>query len=610
MKKALPILFLAVCTACTSVPVPVLVDIPAGSFMMGSENPPMPEWDEAPLHEVSLPAFRMSATEITNAQYEAFDPAHKSLRGYEGFSLADDEAVIMVSWDDAMAYCEWLSRKTGRSFRLPTEEEWEYACRAGSTTAYNTGDTYPEEFWKVQENTRFKEPVSLQVAQFEPNSWGLYDLHGNVEEWCYDWYEPYCHSELTCHSERSEESPSYRVVRGGSHNTPVRFLRSANRSGSIPEDRSVLLGFRIVEGDAPSTQMTQSVLESPKMGGSSTKWASPVLESFFAEPIPYVVAPVDGTPFYSHNHQPAVTWLPEGGLLAIWFSTDAEAGREMVVLQSVFDGKAWSPATLFCKVPDRNMTGSALLTLENGEILHFQGVGDAGEWKDLALAMRKTDGPQTWTPLRYIEPEHRVRHQVIAGPIVTADGRILLCCDAGPDGEAGTSLHVSKDGGTTWEDTGSIIKGIHAGIVELKDGRLMAFGRGNAIDGKMPCSISADGGYTWEYSATGFPPIGSGQRLILKRLQEGPLMLCSFGPDGLFVALSYDEGESWPVKKLLTDGKKRVLDGGAWTGTFTLDATHAEPKGYLACTQSPDGVIHLLSSRVHYSFNLAWIEGK
>jgi hypothetical protein len=591
MRKALSLLFLAVCAACTSVQVPVLVDIPAGSFVMGSENPPMPEWDEAPAHEVTLPAFRMSATEITNAQYEAFDPAHKALRGYEGFSSADDDAVIMVSWADAMAYCEWLSKKTGRSFRLPTEEEWEYACRAGTTTAYNTGDTYPEAFWKVQENTRFKESVSLQVAQFEPNAWGLYDMHGNVEEWCLNDYDS-----------------DSKAVRGGSHNTPVRFLRSANRSGSLPEDRSVLLGFRIVEAD-PYTESGKSVYGRLKMGTPSTKKAHSVHGAMFAEPVPYVIAPVDGTPFYSHNHQPAVTWLADGGLLAIWFSTDAEAGREMVVLQSFFDGESWSPATLFCKVPDRNMTGSALLTLDNGDILHFQGVGDAGEWKDLALAMRRTDG-QSWLALHYIEPEHQVRHQVITGPIVTSDGRILLCCDAGPDGEAGTSLHVSKDGGETWEDTGSIIKGIHAGIVELKDGRLMAYGRGNAIDGKMPCSISADGGYTWTYSATEVPPIGSGQRLVLRRLQEGPLMLCSFGPDGLFVALSYDEGENWPVKKLLTDGKKRVLDGGAWTGTFTLDATHAEPKGYLACTQSPDGVIHLLSSRVHYRFNLAWIEGK
>lgn len=523
---------------------------------------------------VELPAFGISATEITNSQYEAFAPEHKKLRGYKGFSLADDEAVVMVSWEEASAYCEWLSLKTGRSFRLPTEKEWEYACRAGTETPYNTGETFPEEQWKVQKNTRDKEPVSLKVAQFAPNAWGLYDMHGNVEEWCQDLVDG-----------------QYRAVRGGSHNTPVEFLRSDARAASIPQDRSVLLGFRIVEVSAREPER--------------------IKEPFFAEPIPYVIAPIDGSPFYSHNHQPAVTWLPDGGLLAIWFSTDAEAGREMVVLQSFFDGRNWSPATLFCKVPSRNMTGSALLTLADGKILHFQGVGDAGEWKDLALAMRQSaDNGISWSPLRYIEPEHEVRHQVIAGPIVTADGRILLCCDAGPGGEAGTSLHVSKDGGSTWEDTGSTIKGIHAGIVELKDGRLMAFGRGNSIDGKMPCSISADGGRTWEFTATQFPPIGGGQRLVLKRLQEGPIMLCSFGENGLFMALSYDEGETWPVQKLVTDGNTRTIDGGAWTGKFTMDATHAEPKGYLACTQSPDGTIHLLSSRVHYRFNLPWIELK
>ncbi|MBR3989464.1 MAG: SUMF1/EgtB/PvdO family nonheme iron enzyme [Bacteroidales bacterium] len=545
MKYILPFLSLAV--ACSQVPVPPMTDIPDASF-------------------------RMSPTEITNAQYEAFDPSHKAYRGYKGFSKADDEAVIMVNWEEADAYCAWLSRKTGRTFRLPTEAEWEYACRAGSATKYNTGETFPEDQWKVQENTRDKVPVSLQVAQFAPNAWGLYDMHGNVEEWCLD-----------------RVDGQYRAVRGGSHNTPVEFLATDYRSASIPEDRSVLLGFRIVEDLPRST--------APGQTGAP----------FFAEPLPYVIPPVDGSPFYSHNHQPAVTWLPDGRLLAIWFSTDAEAGREMVVLQSTFDEENWQPATLFCKVPGRNMTGSALLTLDSGDLLHFQGVGDAGEWKDLALALRRWNNG-SWSPLQYIEPEHAVRHQVIAGPIVTKDGRILLCCDAGPDGEAGTALHVSKDGGKTWKDTGSIIKGIHAGLVELKDGRLMALGRGNAIDGRMPLSISADGGRTWIYRASEFPPIGSGQRLVLRRLQEGPLMLCSFGESGLYVALSYDEGATWPVNKLLTDGKTRTLDGGAWTGTFTLDATHAEPKGYLACTQSPNGTIHLLSSRVHYRFNLAWVE--
>ncbi len=568
MRPFPALFFAAVLIACETVTVPPLVEIP------GTEG------------------LRMGTTEITNAQYEAFAPSHKALRGYKGFSKADDEAVILVSWDEANAYCEWLSRKTGRHFRLPTEAEWEFACRAGTTTAYNTGETFPEEQWKVQKNTRDKEPVSLQVAQFAPNAWGLYDMHGNVEEWCLD----ACSSSRALPSLSSPSSPAptgdLRAVRGGSHNTPVEFLRSDSRSASLPEDRSVLLGFRIVE---PSPAREKSQGQAGSIG--------PV----FREPVPYVIEPVDGTPFYAHNHQPAVTWTPEGTLLAIWFSTQAEAGREMVVLQSEFDGERWTPATLFCKVPGRNMTGSALLTLESGEILHFQGVGDAGEWKDLALATRKRDLGGHWSPLRYIEPEHEVRHQVIAGPIVTRDGRILLCCDAGPDGEAGTSLHISKDGGKTWKDTGSTIAGIHAGIVERADGSLMAFGRGNSIEGHMPCSVSRDGGFTWEYSPTEFPPIGSGQRLVLKRLQEGPLMLCSFGAEGLFAALSYDDGASWPVKKLLTDGVERTLDGGAWTGSFTMDSTHAEPKGYLCCTQSPDGIIHLLSSRVHYRFNLEWL---
>ena len=565
MRPFSALLFSITLIACKTVTVPPLVEIPETG------------------------GLRMGATEVTNAQYEAFDPSHSTYRGYKGFSKADDEAVIMVSWEEAAAYCKWLSRKTGRHFRLPTEAEWEHACRAGTATAYNTGETFPEEQWKVQKNTRDKEPVSLQVARFAPNAWGLYDMHGNVEEWCLD----------ACSSSRTLPSPSspaatgdLRIVRGGSHNTPVEFLRSDSRSASLPEDRSVLLGFRIVE-PAPV----------PELPRGRAGDIGPV----FLEPIPYVIPPVDGTPFYAHNHQPAVTWTPEGTLLAVWFSTNAEAGREMVVLQSEFDGENWAPATLFCKVPGRNMTGSALLTLDSGEILHFQGVGDAGEWKDLALAMRRRSLDGRWSPLRYIEAEHGVRHQVISGPIVTRDGRILLVCDAGPDGEAGTSLHISGDGGKTWEDTGSTIAGIHAGIVERADGSLMAYGRGNSIDGHMPCSISRDGGYTWAFSPTEFPPIGSGQCLVLKRLQEGPLMLCSFGADGLFAALSYDDGASWPVKKLLTDGVTRTLDGGAWTGSFTMDSAHAEPKGYLSCTQSPDGTIHLLSSRVHYRFNLEWL---
>ena len=520
-----------------------------------------------PVTDIPGTAIRMGVTEITNAQYEAFDPAH-----VRAFSRGDDDAVTMVSWHEARAYCAWLSRETGRRFRLPTEAEWEYACRAGTSTPYHTGDELPAFMHKAQRNNRDKVPVPLTVAQSQPNAWGLYDMHGNVEEWCIDPWDAL---------------GDFRVTRGGSHNMELRYLTSGSRSAALPEDRSVLIGFRIVE-DVPT----------------------PVNQPVFLAPQAFVVPPADdGTPFYPHNHQPAVAALPGGDLLAVWFSCEAEAGREMVVLQSRFHDGKWSPARLFFKVPERNMTGSALLLTDDGTLLHFNGVGDAGEWKDLALVMRRSlDFGLSWDRPEIIGPAHAPRHQVIAGPIVTRDGRLLLCCDAGPGGEDGTALHVSSDGGRTWTDTGSTIAGIHAGLVELADGTLLALGRGNAIDGRMPCSRSRDGGYSWQYSPSPFPSIGSGQRLVLRRLAEGPLLLCSFGPGGLFAALSYDEGASWPVQKLLTDGVARTFDGGAWTGSFTMDASHAEPKGYLAATQTPDGIIHLLSSRLHYRFNLAWLE--
>ncbi|MFO7775634.1 MAG: sialidase family protein, partial [Candidatus Hydrogenedentota bacterium] len=161
-----------------------------------------------------------------------------------------------------------------------------------------------------------------------------------------------------------------------------------------------------------------------------------------------------------------------------------------------------------------------------------------------------------------------------------------------------------------------------------EDGRLMGLGRGDNIDGRMPMSISDDMGETWTYSASEFPPIASGQRLVLTRLREGPILFVSFTdtrggdregmlfPDaegdafrgyGLFAALSYDEGATWPVRKLVTPGAGEY-DGGAHHGHFEATPTNAEHGGYLAATQTPDGVIHLISSRLHYRFNMEWLE--
>ena len=226
---------------------------------------------------------------------------------------------------------------------------------------------------------------------------------------------------------------------------------------------------------------------------------------------------------------------------------------------------------------------------------------------------------------------------------------------------------VSRDNGKTWSDssegkplptvtqdgTGHFIAGAHAGVVEISDGRLMALGRDGTgkkrdINRKMPKSISSDWGKTWTYTASPFPPISSGQRLVLMRLREGPILFVSFtsmmhgkqthtstsedgkpievkgkwgkgmtfrddrGHDftgyGMFAALSYDEGETWPVRKLLTPGSGHYEKCGGWTGNYTATPTRAEPGGYLSATQTPDGVIHLISSAWHYRFNLAWLK--
>ena len=217
-----------------------MIEIPAGNFYMGTlgedEN-----YDEAPMHKVLISKpFKMGLTEVTNAQYELFCPGHKLLRGKNGFSNEDDEAVVFVTYQDAVAFCDWLTRKEGKTYRLPTEAEWEYACKAGRYWNFYMDDKLPAAWQKNQVITASLKPLSLKVAQTPPNEWGLYDMCGNVEEWCLDWYGPYIDKEQTDPVGYSDGMA--RVTRGGSHNTPVKYLRSANRMAMLPEDKHTMTG--------------------------------------------------------------------------------------------------------------------------------------------------------------------------------------------------------------------------------------------------------------------------------------------------------------------------------------------------------------------------------
>ena len=639
------------------------VEIPAGSFVMGQAEGG--DFDERPTHPVTVSRpFLMAVTQVTNAQYERFDPDHRALRGKLAFSLADDEAVIFVTWHDAVRFCEWLSAQDGKPYRLPTEAEWEYACRAGMQTAYHTGDSLPPEFHRnvrlswYPDTTRdpTEVPVPLTVGATPPNPWGLQDMHGNVEEWCADWYAPYAPTDQT--DPAGPADGDFKVTRGGSHSTELQLLRSANRSGTLPEDCSWIIGFRVVCAEPPCAIMGTGSRENGDWHPVSRCMRNRCLSPFspagplFSGPIPYVKIPPgsEGPLFSRHNHDAAIAACPNGDLLAIWYTCRAEPGRELGIACSRLRAGAteWDPAAPFWDVPDRNDHAPALLADSDGTLYHFNGLAVAATWGALATIMRtSTDSGFTWSKARLIVPEHGPRHMPVESVLRTREGYLLLPCDACTGGQGGTAVHISRDNGLTWRDpgegkpqpvfeegrTGAWIAGIHAGVVQLADGSLMAFGRGNDIARRMPMSLSRDMGETWTYHASALPPVSTGQRLALLRLREGPILIVAFSdarhwkPDeyqgimvtdadgnefrgfGLYAALSYDEGTTWPLKKLLTPGgPAREIDGGGNTGRFTMDATHAETAGYLAITQTPDGTIQLISSRLHYRFNLSWLE--
>ena len=233
--------------------------IPEGSFEMGSNSG---EADEKPVHQVRISQpFYMGKYEVTIGEYlkycretnrnwpewlEVGSTYHIRSGGnafYKPFvsdSEQDRRPIVGVSWNDAVAYCEWLSRKTGETYRLPSEAEWEYACRAGTTGEY--AGNLDEVGWYSGNSDGKTHPV----GQKSPNGWGLYDMHGNVWEWCQDWYEEGYYGKSPGSDPTGPSRGTHRVIRGGSWNSPAPNCRSANRYRNTPDNRYYGLGFRLV----------------------------------------------------------------------------------------------------------------------------------------------------------------------------------------------------------------------------------------------------------------------------------------------------------------------------------------------------------------------------
>jgi formylglycine-generating enzyme required for sulfatase activity len=228
-----------------------LVLIPKGTFMMGSPESEEGREKGEVQHEVTLSKdFYLGVTEITQAQYQKVMGENPSY--YQGDKVQGDSSNHPVEWvsrEDAAEFCNKLSalpkeRKAGRVYRLPTEAEWEYACRAGSKSAYSFGDERDSlgDYAWFSENGDGK---SHPVGKKKPNAWGLYDMHGNVWEWCSDWDGKYPNGAVS--DPVGPLEGSYRVFRGGSWCIGAASCRSANRNGDFPSFRIIdfSCGFRV-----------------------------------------------------------------------------------------------------------------------------------------------------------------------------------------------------------------------------------------------------------------------------------------------------------------------------------------------------------------------------
>jgi formylglycine-generating enzyme required for sulfatase activity len=262
--------------------------IPGGEFLMGSpESDKDASDDEKPQHRVRISPFQMQITEVTRGQFRRFvdetnyrleserdgkggygidaagewkkDPLYSWLN--PGFSQAEDHPVVNVSWNDAVAFATWLSQKEGKTYRLPTEAEWEYGCRGRTTTRYQHGDDtdglvavgnvadasarskFPDWAHTLAGNDGVV--YTSAVGQYRANGFGLYDMHGNVWEWCSDGYKDTYYKESPVADPPGLLQASDRVYRGGGWSNNPRSCRSACRIGFTPEYRFNFLGFRL-----------------------------------------------------------------------------------------------------------------------------------------------------------------------------------------------------------------------------------------------------------------------------------------------------------------------------------------------------------------------------
>ena len=599
-----------------------LVRIAPGSFEMGVDSTPLPkeltkgpsgviydrpydtgDYDEAPVHKVTIAhAFLMGATEVTIEQFRKFRPQYRGNSYYAPYASG-------VSWDDAVAFCKWLSGKEGKIYRLPTEAEWEYAARAGTRTPFSSG--------------------AMPPAAETPNAWGLKNMHTGVAEWVWDWHGMYPRAAQT--DPVGPESGTARVVRGGGldykqsktdggRHLPAEmayYERSANRASMAPVFASAEgnIGFRVVQAEMPKT----APLPAEK----------PLVQTAVKQAIPDLrVGPDPAKPYYRtqpmfpnlggrdmrevgwkiglkpglgvNYHNSAVAVCANGDLIAAYYNTPKEEDdpdQTILTMRLRYGTEDWDMPEAWPDFADA-ADAAPVFWNDGGTLWFFFGSPRLLGGPPFQY-MTSRDSGATWSAVRMpklVGAVGKFTPQPINSVVRDRAGTIFLPVD----GSGGQSvLFATKDNGETWYDTGGRTAGRHTTLVLGKDGSLIGFGGKNTnIDGFMPKSVTRDGGKTYEKSKTPFQPLGSGQRPSVIRLASGRLFFVADLFDkkklgakgaGAFVALSDDDGATWTKRQL--------------PGLVTV--------GYTTATQAPNGVIHVVTSKnapaVHIELNEAWV---
>ena len=569
-----------------------MLPIPAGSFDMGSTRPSA-NFDEQPVHHVTIShPFYLSQTPVTVEQFRQFKPDALLNDKY-----APDAAGM--SWYDAEAFCAWLSRKEGKTYRLPTEAEWEYACR--------------------------RDPQKML----------------GFRQWCYDWYSRYLLGDQT--DPVGSPEGLCKVVRGGPLDEPSKYSNAqdyrqpSSREGLAPDFAPYRdgfdpahpyglhgVGFRIVQADLPSTPERLAAIYPLRAVHQLTALATigpDPNKPYFRKRRMLWMPPDDASDeairhagldpsLRNHNHSPAMEVMPNGDVLMVMYTSHNEYEPQVSLIASrlCFGADQWGMPSPFVDTPGAN--DHAPLLWRDGPVVYlFWGNPYLeGHFPFNYITSRNSGArwsseffPQVIGP---IGPT--TRPQPINTVLRDRDGTIYLPCDA-PG--AHSMLWATSDDGKTWHDTGGRSEGRHTTFVLLRNGDFLGLGRGSDIDGYMPQSLSHDHGKTYEISKTPFCALNSAQRPCILRLKSGNIICCGdYQPSkgttkpieikesGCYIAISQDEGKTWRIKTL----------PGTQKGHHDSDTL-----GYSVLRQGPNGLIHLITSlthpALHFEMNEAWI---